>query len=256
MSRGQVSAWPRRSPHQATTARGTRPTDAVKLSGLVGTAGDEAAVGREIVKPTFGNGNGYGYGYGTKRAEPVVLASEKQVAFLTRLAAERETPTRSQVLIAKGCQDLLSKKETSVLIDLVLGCPKIQVSDRNAKVQAADAKRRAESVVLEAGIYLLDGAVYKVQQAVHGSGQMYAKVLTTPEYASARFEYVAGAISKIRPEHKMSLEQAVEFGAVYGVCCRCGRTLTDENSEAVPVSAETVGRPAIDSLSTSPTRAA
>jgi hypothetical protein len=54
----------------------------------------------------------------------------------------------------------------------------------------------------------------------------------------------------------MSLEQAVEFGAVYGVCCRCGRTLTDENSEAVPVSAETVGRPAIDSLSTSPTRAA
>jgi hypothetical protein len=28
----------------------------------------------------------------------------------------------------------------------------------------------------------------------------------------------------------MSAEQAAEFGALYGICCNCGRDLTDETS--------------------------
>ncbi len=44
------------------------------------------------------------------------------------------------------------------------------------------------------------------------------------------FQYAQGAINKIKPEDKMSLEEAKEFGHLYGVCCVCGRTLTNESS--------------------------
>ena len=37
-------------------------------------------------------------------------------------------------------------------------------------------------------------------------------------------------IRRLCPEHKMSLADAKKFGALYGTCCVCGRTLTDEVS--------------------------
>lgn len=100
-------------------------------------------------------------------------------------------------------------------------------ADRAAKPQSAP---RAE---LEAGIYTPDEGktVFKVQKAVHGSGFFYAKRLIVPEGGGkARFEFEKGAISKLTPDMKMNLEQAKQFGAIYGVCCNCGATLTDENS--------------------------
>lgn len=106
------------------------------------------------------------------------------------------------------------------------------------------AATKTEPVDLEAGIYFKDGVVYKVQVAVHGSGHPYAKRLvvaevtaTSPVFGTVsqgkdrgRFEYDKGAIRELRPEHRMTLEQAKEFGALYGVCCNCGATLTDETS--------------------------
>lgn len=78
--------------------------------------------------------------------------------------------------------------------------------------------------------------VYKVIVAVHGSGRKYAKRLNTDtgEWGMAR-----GAIRLLRPEHKMSLEDALKVakavatdvnGALYGRCFKCGRTLTAEDS--------------------------
>jgi ribosomal protein L7/L12 len=82
-----------------------------------------------------------------------------------------------------------------------------------------------ERVELEAGMYMRDGVIYKVQRAVHGSGMMYAKQLT-----EQGFEFARGAVSKLDASHRMTLEQAKEYGAVYGVCCVCAATLTDERS--------------------------
>jgi len=106
----------------------------------------------------------------------------------------------------------------------------------------------------------MDKAIFKVQRAIHGSGLLYAKKLTTtttcPGHLDASdpsafdapyvycedtdtcpskntkitFDYMPGVIRKLRPEHRMSLEQAKEYGALYGTCIRCGRTLTDEDS--------------------------
>lgn len=79
-----------------------------------------------------------------------------------------------------------------------------------------------------------DGVIYKVQRAVHGSGHLYAKRLHVRRLddgeAEVWFEMEPGAVTTLRPEWKMTTTQAVKFGRLYGVCVRCGRTLTNEIS--------------------------
>lgn len=97
-----------------------------------------------------------------------------------------------------------------------------------AKIQ----ELKAADHQIEDGMYLLDGEIYKIQYAVHGSGKPYAKRLVPPatEGERARFDYAPGMVRKLRPEHRMSLEQAREYGELYGVCVRCGAVLTKEKS--------------------------
>jgi hypothetical protein len=105
------------------------------------------------------------------------------------------------------------------------------------KAKGDNATGAAANPVTEAGMYKKDGVIYKVQLAVHGSGNLYAKKLV-PGNAygdKASFTYVPGAISKLTADDKLSLEEAKEFGALYGSCCVCGRTLTDENSIAAGI---------------------
>ena len=106
----------------------------------------------------------------------------------------------------------------------------------DAPVPAPVAK--AERVELEDGMYMVDGTVYKVQHSLNSSRQ-YAKVADITDLGDGNFEvsfaYARGAIAKIRPEHKMSYEQAKEFGALYGTCCCCGRTLSNELSIALGI---------------------
>jgi len=68
------------------------------------------------------------------------------------------------------------------------------------------------------------GRIYKVQKS-RSSGYNYAK-----ELIGGSFDYAAGAMKIIRSEWRMTLEQAKEYGALYGTCCVCGRTLTNEVS--------------------------
>jgi len=84
---------------------------------------------------------------------------------------------------------------------------------------------------LEDGMYVLDGVIFKVQHAVHGSGKQYAKRLVPGAPGErATFEYAPGVVNRLRPEHRMTMDQAREFGALYGTCCQCGRVLTNEDS--------------------------
>lgn len=90
--------------------------------------------------------------------------------------------------------------------------------------------------VTEDGIYRTpDGTIYKVQIAKQGSGQLYAKRLQITQNAGrtdTQFVYAQGAIHTLRANWRMTAEQAAEFGALYGICCACGRDLTDEQSIA------------------------
>lgn len=77
-----------------------------------------------------------------------------------------------------------------------------------------------------------DDKIYKVQKAVHGSGHLYAKILVVHGPGSAEFDMAPGAVRRLRLAWRMSLDEAKQYGALYGVCVRCGRTLTDEYSIA------------------------
>jgi hypothetical protein len=93
------------------------------------------------------------------------------------------------------------------------------------------------------GMYMTpDGRIYKVQIAHHGSGHLYAKKLvvesdavrnedgTIVHPARISFQYERGAINRLSADWRMSLEEAKEFGALYGRCVRCGKILTREES--------------------------
>ena len=148
-------------------------------------------------------------------------ASEKQVGLISRLAPERDMGQDAveAALAASGVTRVedLPVKAASTLIDSLFALPK-------AKVGPAPE--------LESGMYVKDGTIYKVQRAVHGSGHMYAKRLVDPTHPGekATFEYESGAIRTLTPADRMTLAQAKEYGAIYGVCCVCGATLTNEVS--------------------------
>jgi hypothetical protein len=87
-----------------------------------------------------------------------------------------------------------------------------------------------------------DGEIFKVQIAVHGSGRPYAKKLVVVEDAERdddgkivrpariRFDYANGMVFRLSKEDRLTIEDAKKFGALYGNCVRCGRTLTQEQS--------------------------
>lgn len=140
-------------------------------------------------------------------------ASDKAVGFLVKLAGERAWDPQEHPSIVAA---LAGKPQEAAAVS------------RNIDwLKAAPYKPHEAKVELESGIYLHDGVVCKVQRAVHGSGNMYAKVLNP---VTRSFEFTSGLVTKIQADEKMTLEQAKQFGAVYGVCCNCAATLTDERS--------------------------
>lgn len=96
---------------------------------------------------------------------------------------------------------------------------------RNAAPVAVPTER-----ITQDGMYKQGDTIYKVQKAIHGSGNLYAKVLIVDGPGDAHFEYAPGAITALRPADKMTLQEAAAFGRLYGVCCKCGAALTDEDS--------------------------
>lgn len=90
---------------------------------------------------------------------------------------------------------------------------------RNVGEPGAPAEKATE------GWYRHDGDVFKVQKAVHGSGNLYAKRL---DVTSGTWEYAPGMVNRLT--ERLSVEEAAAMGRLYGRCVVCGRTLTDETS--------------------------
>lgn len=196
-------------------------------------------------------------------------ATDKQLAFLARLAGERGVEVPS----------VATKVQASAAIEALLTQPKVQSpssSSDNSDIRAnryagrcgscrvevaADTGRIAKvdgrwvtyhlegacptapapsapahRRVDEEGFYLNPdtGEVYKVQVAHHGSGALYAKRLELPKDGAERGSWVYEARLRLRidPAWKLTLEAAQEWGRLYGYCCRCGAILTDEASIA------------------------
>lgn len=74
------------------------------------------------------------------------------------------------------------------------------------------------------GWYFKDGKVYKIQQSL-SSGHLYAKVLN-----GSHWDYAAGVVKNLYEDQRLTAAEAAEYGKLYGVCCVCGRVLTNEQS--------------------------
>ncbi|WP_329368829.1 DUF6011 domain-containing protein [Streptomyces sp. NBC_00669] len=91
------------------------------------------------------------------------------------------------------------------------------------------AARPAPAECLEPGMYARDGKVYRV--VLSEAGRLYAKLWTEGDNDTpARFEFAPGAIRDLRPEHRMSADDAKAYSRRLGACCVCGKTLTDPAS--------------------------
>lgn len=146
----------------------------------------------------------------------------------------------------------LAKDEASILIGALKRCPwrpRTPKTTTTAPVAAAPRER------VEDGMYRTpDGTIYKVQFAVHGSGRRYAKRLVVDQAweraadgavireGRSHFDYEAGAIDRLTSAMRMTLDEAKAFGALYGTCCQCGRTLTDEKSIAAGIGPVCAGK--------------
>lgn len=193
-------------------------------------------------------------------------ATDKQISFLCSLAIQKLAKSEADSVTRDAQSGRWTRRSISAEIDRLKEMPRrptpAVAPDRSpagipvdGQEKPATAQTRAE---LEAGMYRRDGIIYKVQLAVHGSGKPYAKrLVATNECQECKypasyhdvaddmyykgcsdhdfkakwaFEYASGAIWDLQPGHKLSLEEAKEFGALYGTCCCCGRTLTNEES--------------------------
>lgn len=159
-------------------------------------------------------------GITTSSAEP---ATARQLSLITTLREEREmTEVQRAVHVST-----LSKVGASRYIDELIGQPYVP----------KESRRSVEIGEITEGMYKVGDAIYKVQRAVNGSGHLYAKRLH-----GGTFVYEVGAMARLRPEFKMTLEDAKKWGALYGTCCVCGRVLTDERSIAAGIGPVCAGK--------------
>lgn len=209
-----------------------------RFAGTCKACGRAIAVGEPI---DYVKGSGAFHPEGDERCKPVEVAPAAPV---------EENPADAWIREYKGTSPFFAG-----LRDRVVGGRALTDKQR-PYVEAEIAKQAArdESVIKSTGeakaaissdgMYRNpdSGEIFKVQVAVHGSGNLYAKKLVVEsdavrdadgkivEPGIVRFEFAKGAVAKLRPEWKMTLDEAKAFGALYGTCCVCGRTLTDEGS--------------------------
>jgi len=155
--------------------------------------------------------------------------TERQVQYLTDLAVNKGVRDQlTETVLAKLTYDSASK-----LIDALKKMEDVPVE------QAGGQRSSHNPNGVTDGMYQTpSGEIYKVQVAVHGSGKLYGKKLvplTEPRQLrngvrTHEFVKEDGALRKLTPAMAMTQEQAAAFGKLYGACCNCGLTLTDETS--------------------------
>jgi hypothetical protein len=161
--------------------------------------------------------------------------SEKQINFVLKLAGERRDDAigsdgeeRIENVVAR-IENGATKQQVSQWISHLLRMP---VDAREVQVPTQRESREVDPA-LTPGVYDVDGHVYVVKPNRAKTG-LYANRLV--EIAGERlneentlvnieFVYAPGAIFDIKPEQKMSLEDAKWLTIRYGRCIVCGRRL-------------------------------
>ena len=145
-----------------------------------------------------------------KKPEAIEPISEKQLSYIDALVQTREGA--STIVNSFGSVYRLDKDKARELIDtLVL---------LQYKKQATPEEK------LEVGAYLHDGVIYSIRKN-SSSGRLHA---FTFDHDLKAWSYARGIVNQIKPEERLTLAQASQFGAQTGCCVHCRRTLTVQKS--------------------------
>jgi hypothetical protein len=139
-------------------------------------------------------------------------ATDKQIAFLVKLLAEKiEDPAKSLDAIKWVNEHRMSKATASAKIEQYMKLPSV----RKAFSATPDVAE---------GMYKVEGDIFKVYRTQAGH-------IATKQLTEDGFEYTGRKpLAVIKPEHRMTLDEAKAYGKVTGTCCNCGRLLTNEDS--------------------------
>lgn len=92
-------------------------------------------------------------------------------------------------------------------------------------------------------LYKYQGEIYRTKESK--IGRIYAlRLVPGVEGEKGHFVYESGVVYNLTSDMLLTQEQAKEFGRRFGICCRCGRTLTTEDSinrMMGPICAEKLG---------------
>lgn len=161
---------------------------------------------------------------GTRPASDIQIKSI-QTQCRTRKVEENQT-TASALAMSRRLwkQGYFSYSVAENLLDFLRGAER----KSHEELRSEDARSAPVSAPPEApeGMHQKNGFIFKVQRSPK-TGRVYAKRLD-PE--SGHFDYTPGAVYKLNADTYMTKEQAKAFGALYGTCVRCSRTLTAEDS--------------------------
>jgi|SRR5690554_2647851 hypothetical protein len=161
--------------------------------------------------------------------------SPAQLRYLYALAGERVVPSlgscgeeRIENLGARVENEHPSMAKVSLWIDWLKRQPR-ENGDRGADLRGAADVDPNE---LQVGVYRRDGRVYVVRWNKERT-RKYALVAveSTERLTEAGtiievdFEYERGAIFRLRPEHRLSQEEAAALSVRYGKCIMCARKL-------------------------------
>lgn len=155
-------------------------------------------------------------------------ASEKQVSYIHSLVDQRDINQLNGFLyervfdLTTGREKFVSKREASDLITALKELPKNEVT-------AEPSEEPPEGIHYFHPYEDESIEIFKVQVAHQGSGRLYAKKLNKEtgkfEYHGRKFPF--HCLSEIS---LLTVEKAKEFGDLYGMCAKCGATLTNEES--------------------------
>ena len=144
------------------------------------------------------------------RPDKVAPASDKQLAYIEALKFQRQGAEEYIRQFYEGYGSTkLTAPDAKYLIDNLLKLPFI-----------------VRQVSVDVGAYRFNGELYSLRKS-RESGRMHAYRFDS---ATNNWEFARGVAFELRPEMRLSLSEAMDYGVQTGSCIHCGRTLTDAKS--------------------------
>jgi hypothetical protein len=84
--------------------------------------------------------------------------------------------------------------------------------------------------VTEVGMYRNGANIYRVRWNQAGTALYALRFVPEATTKSERLVYEGGAIKRLSANDRLTIQEAEEVGALYGICCVCGAELTDSKS--------------------------